>query len=143
MVSSAFVGLSCWSAINGFLDGVFHTFLNSVLSLAPCSGPSGWVLVERSLAIVPDDSCGICEHPLAEPFVTLIATSTWVRTWGSMMLSHPLIYRASAKRQAVNVFAAPGHCVDMQFRELWHHEEIYRQWLRERMLLVPWIHCKV
>jgi hypothetical protein len=77
-----------------------------------------------SLAIVPDDSCIYAVKALslrlAGPFGALIATSTG--TWSLvllMLLSHPLIYRASTEQQAFELVALPPrHGVGLRLERL-------------------------
>ena len=44
-----------------------------------------------------------------------------------MLLSHPLMYRASAEWQAVEALA-PGNSVGLQLQEVLHYEGNYRRW---------------
>ena len=46
-----------WSGIKGFLGGVLYILPTPVLLLAPTRAWPGWMSVEWSPAIVPDDSC--------------------------------------------------------------------------------------
>ena len=56
-----------------------------------------------------------------------------------MLLSHHLIYRASAEQQAV-VALAPGHIVGLRHQELLHCEGIHSRQRREMLSLARWIY---